>query len=150
MTQDTSRATISIVGAWRLISFEVEKDGGTVTHPFGADALGSIIYTDSRRFSVQVMRSGRPQFASGDQTQGTPQEIAASYEACIAYFGAYELDTGGGFVVHHVEGSLFPNWEGVAQKRFFALSGNRLKLSTSPMRWGGGQVTAVLHWGRVE
>jgi len=83
--------------------------------------------------------------------KGTPEEIKANYEGVISYFGPYEFDAEEGFVLHHVEGSLFPNWEGQAQKRFFELSGNRLTLSTPPTLWGGGgEIVAVLTWERIE
>ncbi len=36
--------------------------------------------------------------------QGTPEEIEASFKGCISYYGSYELDIEGGFVVHKVEG----------------------------------------------
>jgi hypothetical protein len=151
MNQDKSQAARAIVGAWRLVSFEIERDDGTVIHPFGPDAQGAIIYTDSGRMSAQLMRKGRPLFSAGDQMKGTPEEIEASYTGCVSYYGSYEVDVDAGFVVHHVEGSLFPNWEGEEQKRFFELSGNRLKLRTPPTQWGGGgRIVGVLVWERIE
>jgi len=150
MKQNDSQGAPALVGAWRLVSFEIEKDDGTVIRPFGSDAQGSIIYTDSGRFSAQVMRSARPSFAAGDQMKGTPEEIEASYKGCISYFGSYQLDPSDGVVVHQVEASLFPNWEGGSQKRFFELSGDRLKLSTPPTLWGGGgPIVGVLVWERI-
>lgn len=139
----------SIIGAWKLLSFEVRNSNGEVTHPFGEDPDGSIIYTESGRFSAQLFRPGRPEFASGDQTQGTDEEIKANYEGFISYFGSYELDPANSFVIHHVEGSLFPNWQGQPQKRFLELQGSRLTLSTPPTVWGGGEIVAVLVWERV-
>jgi hypothetical protein len=151
MQHSLSQDSAGIVGAWKLISFEIRKENGGVLHPYGENARGSIIYTESGRFAAQVMRPDRPQFGAGDQMKGTPEEIKANYEGVISYFGPYELDAEKGFVLHHVEGSLFPNWEGQAQKRFFELSGNRLTLSTPPILWGGGgQVVGVLVWERIE
>jgi hypothetical protein len=149
MNQNASQTAQAIIGAWRLISFEIERDDGTVIRPFGTDAQGSIIYTDSGRFSAQVMRRGRPSFAAGDQLRGTPEEMEASYRGCISYYGSYQLDAGGGCVMHRVEGSLFPNWQGEDQKRFLEFSGKRLKLSTPPTLWGGGQVVGILVWERI-
>ena len=140
---------VPIIGAWRLISFQIERSDGEVLHPFGEDALGSIIYTESGRFSAQVMRRSRPSFAVADQTKGTPDEIKANYEGVVSYFGPYEFNGQDGYVTHHVEGSLFPNWEGEGQKRFFELIGDRLRLSTAPMVWGGGEMVAVLLWERI-
>jgi hypothetical protein len=150
MIQKSSKTARDFIGAWRLISFEVQTDDGRVIRPFGTDAQGSIIYTDSGRVSAQVMRSDRPPIAAGDQMKGTSEEMAANYKGCISYFGSYDVDAEGGFVVHRVESSLFPNWEGEAQKRFFALEGDRLTLSTPPTQWGGGgRVVGVLVWERI-
>ena len=151
MEQGHSRASVPIVGAWKLISFEAQKADGQVIYPFGKNAQGSIIYTRSGRFSAQVKRPDRPQFASGDQMKGTIEEIEANYKGFVSYYGPYEFDSENGFMVHHVEGSLFPNWEGQPQKRFFELSGNRRKLSTPPTLWGGGgEIVGVLVWERIE
>jgi heterodisulfide reductase subunit B len=40
------------------------------------------------------------------------EEIKTNYEGCVSYYGHYELDPENNIVIHHVEGSLFPNWEG--------------------------------------
>ncbi len=55
-----SQNSAPMVGAWKLISFKIEKANGEVIFPFGKNARGSIIYTDSGRFSAQVMRPDRP------------------------------------------------------------------------------------------
>lgn len=141
---------IPIVGAWKLVSFKIQRENGEVVYPFGKNAQGSVIYTESGRVSAQVMRPDRPRFASGDQLRGTTEEIKANYEGFVSYYGPYEFDRKKGLVIHHMEGSLFPNWEGQRQKRFFELSGNRLKLSTPPTLWGGGEAVAVLLWERIE
>jgi len=83
---------ISFVGAWKLISFEFRRDEGETMYPFGEKAQGSIIYTESGRYSAQLMRVDRPRFAVPDQMRGTSQEIEASYRGCISYFGSYEVD----------------------------------------------------------
>jgi len=136
-----------MVGAWKLTSFKIQKANGEVIYPFGKNARRSIIYTDSGRFSAQVMRPDRPKFTSGDQMKGTSEEIKANYEGYVSYYGSYEFDNENGFIIHHVDGSLFPNWEGQGLKRFFELSGNRLKISTPPTLWGGcGEVVGILIW----
>jgi hypothetical protein len=150
MGKTPAENSVSITGAWKLVSFEIRKDNGEVIYPFGIDARGSIIYTEPDRFSVQLMRTDRPRFASGDQMKGTIEEIEANYEGCISYYGSFVCDHEGGFVVHHVEGSLFPNWEGQGLKRYYELSGNRLKLTTPPTLWGGGgEIVGILEWERI-
>jgi len=149
MEPTLNQKSAPIIGAWKLILFEIRRENGEVIYPFGKNAQGSVIYTESGRFSAQLMRTDRPQFASGDQMRGTAEEIKANYEGFVSYYGSYEFDRKKGFVIHHVEGSLFPNWEGQRLKRFFELSGNRLKLSTPPTLWGG-EVVGVVLWERIE
>ena len=149
MDKNPTANAVPIIGAWKLVSFEIRTDKGVVNYPFGEDAQGSIIYTASGHFSVQLMRINRPHFASGDQLKGTVEEIEANYKGYISYYGSYDFDRKGSFVVHHVEGSLFLNWEGQGLKRYFELSDNRLKLTTPPTLWGGGgQVVGTLDWER--
>ena len=151
MSPETIANEAPIVGAWRLISFQSRTDNGEVTYPFGEEPQGTLIYTAHGRYAVQLMRGARPRFADPDQMKGTAAEIKASFEGCIAYFGRYEFHAKAGFVVHHIEGSLFPNWEGQALKRFFELTGDRLKITTPPTVWGGGgQIVGLLEWQRIE
>jgi hypothetical protein len=140
----------AIIGAWKLVSFEFRKDNGSVIYPFGAEARGSVIYTESGRFSGQLMRINRPKFAIPDQMQGTPEEIEANYKGSISYFGTYEIDTDKGEVNHFVEGSIFPNMEGTKQKRFYELSENQLLLKTPPFKVGGERAVGIITWKRVE
>jgi hypothetical protein len=53
-----------------------------------------------------------------------------------------------GYLTHNVDVSLFPNWRGVPQRRFFALSEDTLTLTALPTPFGGREVTAVLVWER--
>ena len=140
---------LPFIGAWKLLSFEFRKDEGTSIYPFGETAQGSIIYTESGRYSAQLMRVDRPRFAVPDQMKGTTDEIAASYKGCISYFGSYEVDFENGFIIHRVEGSLFPNMEGSNQIRVFDLSGDRLQLTTPPFKLDGEQAIGILQWKKI-
>jgi hypothetical protein len=141
---------ISFPGAWRLITFEFRKDNGVVIYPFGKKALGSIIYTESGHYSAQLMRIDRPRLASGDQMKGSAEEIEANFKGCISYFGTYSVDFENNTIIHRVAGSLFPNMEGSDQKRFFQMAGNRLQLTTPPIKLDGEKVVGVLQWERVS
>jgi hypothetical protein len=140
----------SIVGAWRLVTFEFRKVDGDVIYPFGAEMRGSFIYTDTGRFSVQLMQIDRPRFEVSDQLRGTSEEIGASYKGSISYFGTYKVDIENKEINHYVEGSIFPNMEGTQQKRFFEFNENQLILRTPPFNAGGERVTGILQWERIE
>ena len=139
-----------LVGAWKLVTFEFRRDDGSVIYPFGVEAKGSVIYTESGRFSGQLMRIDRPKFAIPDQMQGTTEEIEASYKGSISYFGTFEVDVENGVILHHVEGSIFPNMEGTEQRRFYELIEDRLQLRTPPFTVGGERVVGVIEWERTE
>jgi hypothetical protein len=141
---------ISIIGVWKLVSFEFRKENGEVTYPFGKQARGSFIYTESGHFSGQLMRVDRPKFEIADQMQGTVEEISASYKGSISYFGTYTVDDENKVILHEVVGSIFPNMEGTVQRRFFEVSENRLQLSTPPFNVGGERVTGMILWERAS
>jgi hypothetical protein len=140
----------SFVGAWRLVTFEFRKKDGNVIYPFGAEAQGSIIYTESGRYSAQLMRKDRPRFALPDQMKGTPEEIESNYKGSISYFGTYQVKETEGFIIHHVESSIFPNMEDTDQKRLFEFTGNQLQLKTPTIKLDGDKAVGVLLWERIE
>lgn len=140
----------ALLGAWRLASFYIETSDGERSHPFGESPQGVLIYTDTGNMSAQLMRNDRPMFEGGDQLNGSAEEMEENFKSCISYFGTYEIHADGGFVVHHVEKSLFPNWEGTAQKRFYELKGDQLRISTPPLTWGGTERVGVLVWERAK
>jgi Lipocalin-like domain len=148
MEKDPSTRAIPLIGIWKLISFEARREGEEPSFPFGIDAKGLLIYTDVGRLSVQMMRANRPNFVSGDQLKGTVEEVSQCFTGCISYFGRYEFDANGGFVIHHIESSLFPNWEGT-QKRFIEFSGSQMSLKTSPVMWNGKMGIGAMVWERV-
>ena len=139
-----------LFGTWRLLSFELRASEGASSQPFGSDPRGVLVYDSAGNFSVQLANSGRPEFASGDMQDGTADEIRAAYTGYIAYIGAYDVNETEGYLIHNVDVSLFPNWQGVLQQRFFALSADTLTLTTPPTPFGGRDVTGVLVWERAS
>ncbi len=138
-----------LIGHWKLVSFEATSDGAT-EHPFGPDATGEIRYDPAGHMSVQIMRSGRKPFAAGDQAGGTTDEVAEAFTGYVAYYGSYSVDEEAGTVIHHLSGSMFPNWVGSDQRRKVLMNGDRLILSTPPTLFQGKQRIFRLTWARVE
>jgi hypothetical protein len=136
------------VGAWRLVSSEFRRSDGRVSYPYGPDAVGMLIYDAAGRMAVQIMRPDRPLFAAGDLMNGTAEEIRFAFERYVAYCGTFHVDEQEGAVTHEITASLFPNWVGQGQKRYFQFEGNRLTLTTPPSLAKGMTVTGVLIWER--
>ena len=89
-----------------------------------------VIYDASGHMSLHAMPHGRPHFSTDNWLEGTPEEIVAAYRGYHAYYGTYEIREDEGVVLHHIEGSLFPNWVNTTQRRTYELSGSKLTLIT--------------------
>jgi hypothetical protein len=138
------------IGTWKLLSAEARLADGTVIYPFGRCPLGRLSYDAAGHMSAQLNHAERPLFAIADKAKGTPQEVQAAIETYESYYGTYTVDEAGQVVVHHVTGSLLPNWTGSDQVRFYQFEGDRLTLSTAEIPYGGTQLVGVLVWERLS
>ena len=133
------------IGTWRLVSVETRKEDGSL-HRRGS-RTGYIIYSADGYMSVAFMKEGRSKFASGDIRGGTVEEKVEALNGNIASSGGYEVE--GKSVFHNIEVSLFPNWIGDRQERFYEFDGERLTLSTPLQLVGGIQLSSHLVWEKV-
>ena len=137
-----------LIGTWKLIYGEIRQSDGEVKYPYGKKSVGQLMYDSAGNMSNAIMRPERPRFSINDKFQGTTPEIKSAFDGFEAYFGAYEIDEEKETVIHHVEGSLLPNWEGTTQTRFVKFSGNQLILSMPPTPYGGATITGKFVWER--
>ena len=136
-----------LVGTWTFVSSTGKLADGSPT--WGTNPKGSLILTENGRFSVQIMRNDRPKFASNNRMKGTPEEIKATVEGTISYFGTYEVDEAGKTLTYKIEGASFPNWNGTDQKRpIVSLTSDELKYSNPAPSIGGP--TTELMWKRIK
>ena len=150
MNEEYTETMAQLAGVWRLISSEFRVTGGEVIYPLGENAQGQVMISQSGYMSGQLMRPGRAEYASAQPQSGTDDEIRQAAEGYIAYYGPFELDLEQQKVITHVEGSLFPNWVGHDQERFFHLTAEHLTLSTPPFAFGDQEFTGVLVWERLS
>ena len=136
-------------GTWRLLECYGKWTDGRISYPYGEKPEGQLIYDGHGSFSGQIVGSDRPSFQSGNLLKGTPEEIKTAFEGYIAYYGAYEVDDYKGQVTHRVAGALFPNWIGDTQTRNFEFEGERLRLSTQPIKGRTADLTNILLWERA-
>jgi hypothetical protein len=133
-----------LLGAWRLVSwYEVKADGEKV-YPLGREAQGQIMYSDDGHVSAQLVRKDLAPFGSPDWREATEGERAAAWLDYFGYFGTFSIDEARQAVVHHVEGSWFPNLVGSEQVRLFRLDGDELILDAAT-DWG----QVVIIWRRA-
>jgi len=118
-----------LIGTWKFVSLTATKPRGEVIHPYGDKLFGMLVYTANGYMSVLLMDPGRPRFTSDDPFGGTTEEVMEAYRAFDAYCGTYTVDADKGIVVHHLQGSRFPNWVGSDQVRHYRVSENKLSLT---------------------
>ncbi len=128
---------------------EAHRSDGKSGFPYGQDATGILIYLPDGYMSAQIMRPNRPLFASREARVGKPEEIEKAYLGYLAYWGRYEVNEAASSVTHYPEGSLFPNWVGMAQLRHLELNGNRLVIKTPPQVFGGRTTITTLTWEKM-
>lgn len=140
----------SLAGTWQLISQQAHDETGQVNDIFGPNPHGQLMYDAAGNMSVQLFRSDRHKFASGDRLRGTYEEVRSAYEGSIAYYGTYTTDQASGRVTHHVLGATFPNWVGTDFVRHYKVEGQRLTLTSAPLLLGGKKVTTVNVFERMK
>jgi hypothetical protein len=145
-----SQGVPSLLGTWRLVSYEARDSKGRVQYPLGENVSGLLVYDGGGNMSAHVMRNELPLFAANDPARGTDVELRAAFEGYGSYFGTYTVDQARQTVTHHVRGAWYPNWIGHDQVRHFKFDGNRLLLSTRPLIWGGQSLEHVLTWERIS
>jgi hypothetical protein len=145
-------AATGLVGAWRLVSIDERDAQGKRVTPldYGAEPIGLLIYTATGQMSAQAMRRGRARLPSDDVHLAPPEQAKAALVGYNAYFGTFEVRPREGLVIHHVEGSMIPNWEGGEQPRRFTLTGDRLILEPPTIQAAGQAHTRRLTWERIK
>ena len=98
--------------------------------------------------SVAFMNEGRSEFASGDIRGGTVEEKIEAFNGYISYSGRFEVI--GDTVTHIIEVSLFPNWIGDRQERYYRFEEDMLTLSTPLQLVGGMMLSSHLVWEKVR
>ena len=135
-----------LVGTWTYVSSTAKLPDGSPQ--WGLNPKSLLIFTDNGRFSWQVFRSDRPQVASTDRRNATPDENKAIMQGSLAYFGTYSVNEADKTLISRIEGATFPNSEGEEQKRMITrLTADELRYA-NPETTLGASVEAV--WRRVR
>jgi hypothetical protein len=141
----------AIVGAWSLVDFTAERGDGSRTEPFGANPIGTIIFTSDGHFSLFQSRNDLPKIASDDPTKATAEEATAIVGGSIAYYGTYSVNETDLSLSLDLKGSTFANLLGrPAQKKIvtsISVADGELKLE-DPKTLSGISLQTV--WKRTD
>jgi hypothetical protein len=153
----TQATAADFIGTWRLLDYSFIHEDGVIEHPWGTDVRGYLLYSAEGYMSGNLSpandwpaRRARlaAAFKAHDGAGALRLASRAGRSDYIAYTGRYtvEADT----ITHHVEASLFPNWVGRAELRYYSFAGDTLTLRTGPIYSGKHTITAQLVWERVR
>ena len=105
-----SETSETIVGTWRLEYFELQAPDGSVTHPYGEQVNGYLVYSPEGIMSAAFMRADRGSEVSQDLAEA---ETAPAWDAFMAYSGPYQVE--GDRIVHDVSCGRVESIAGVAK-----------------------------------
>ena len=137
-----------IVGTWLAVSVENIRSDGSRFQAFGPNPKGIMMFDANGRFSYQMARASRPKFVSDNRLQGTPEENRTTVQGSLSYYGTYSIDEADRTLHLYIEGSSYPNFEGVDNKRTLT------SLTEDEMKWyapaGSIGTTAEVVWKRAK
>lgn len=110
-----SHSASDFIGSWKLLVWEIRYENGKITYPFGADAMGQILYAEDGHMSATVRRKERAGFSKPNPRDLTAEDKAGAFEEYFHYAGSWQIV--GDTVVHMVTMSLNPNMTGSDQIR---------------------------------
>ena len=132
----------SLVGTYKLVS-QVVEIAGTPTEPYGKAPHGYLVLTPTR--AIMFYTAEKRKFGT------STEEKAALFDTVAGWSAAYRIDRGK--IVFTVDTSWVENWNGKDQVRNWALSGNRLTLTSDPMPFARDpSKTSIVRqvWEKVE
>ena len=125
-----------IVGVWKYVSLNnKEVATGTMTYPLGEKPNGYIVYTKSGRVIFTVVGDKRPQPAGPGGA--TDAERVSLFNTLSAGSGTYKIEGNTGMVTY--DSSWHQLWTGTTQKRTYAISGNKLTITSAPTKLADGK-----------
>jgi hypothetical protein len=134
----------SLIGSWKLDSFELQSTTGEISHPYGRKLTGYLFYNEDGYMSAAFMSADRGRIGDGELSSAAE---ASSYDHFMAYTGPFEVN--GDKLTHSVEVSSLEAFIGSVQERWFKIDGDRLDLLTAPLAVGRDAPVGRLVWHRV-
>lgn len=143
----SAREMSSLAGTWTLVAADVQHPDGTRTSDYGAQPKGMLLVDNHGRYSLQIFKSERPTFHSGDKAKGTPDEYEAAVRGSSTSYGTLSIEQDHDVIVFHIQGASFPNSEGQDQRRPYELKDGVLSYRVTPRPNGDVPISV---WRKVD
>ena len=131
---------LSLLGTWVMEQAYEISANGTRTTNYGEHPSGLMMIDAAGRYSIQIFRPGRPNFASGVKTEGKPEEFREAVLGSSTHFGHVRMDAAKHQLLFDVEAASFPNWEGKRQVRDYTYAGGVLTYAVPASAAGNGTI----------
>ena len=137
----------SIVGAWKLTSFErKEVASGKTERPFGERPIGQFIFTGGGHSSWFITGENRKPPASPQITDAERVDLFKTMAACSQ---TYKVE--GNKLVETCNASWNQLWTGMQRANTVEIKGNALTVTTPPFKNPQGvESIAIVTWERAE
>jgi hypothetical protein len=135
-----------LAGSWTLRRWQIVHPDGTRSEPYGAGAVGLLLYAPDGWMSACIMAAGRRPLSHSSPRRASPRERAAAFDGYFSYAGRWRI-AAAGTVVHEVTVALNPASVGTLQWRDARLTARTLTLSASEATAAGSR-THRLTWAR--
>ena len=132
-----------IVGTWELAAAEKLLPDGSRVEDYGPKPHGLCIFTADGHYSLQIYRSDRVKFASGDKFSATPDEYKDAILGMSVGFGRYEIDDAKHTIVFHRDGNFISNQEGTTGVDPYELKGDVLSWKVAARKDGSVPITVL-------
>jgi hypothetical protein len=132
MTMPVFSQSSLLVGSWRLTAADKILPDGSRVADYGTDPRGIVIFTADGHYVVEIFRSDRLKFASGDRAKGTPEEYKDAVLSASCHFGTYTVDAAKGTITFHTERASYPNWDETTRVSGFTIEGAQLTWRVPP------------------
>lgn len=127
----------AIVGSWQLVEWRIEySDGRPVSWPFGADAVGVLVYAADGWMSATMSCRERSRLSAPSALKADDASRAKAFQEYLAYSGRWQII--GRSIAHDVLMSLNPTLAGTRQWREAELEGDILILAAQEAAPAGG------------
>jgi hypothetical protein len=104
-----------LVGTWQMTASVNTATDGKITHTYGSNGQGIIIFTKGGRFIIANMNPDVPKIKANNRAKGTAEENTAILSGELVLFGTYTVSDKD--LTLKITASTFPNWNGTVQKR---------------------------------
>lgn len=137
----------TLTGTWTLVAADKLLPNGTRVHDYGLSPQGRFIVDARGRYVMQIDRTDRPNFASGDRAKGTPAEYRAAILGLSTHFGRVSVDAKDHILIFRIKDASFPNLRGTVQKRHFDYRDGVLSYRVAPRPDGSVPISV---WKRLN